>query len=205
MYNCTIITDDDMIYRLISLELNAKGIITSSYSGSISDTDIWVLDLDTAAKSHREISSLSDGRLICFGLKDKSEYKSFSKIKSFFRRPFDIRELAGAVCASVNPAEPLSGISPAGIENIEFNHDAKSVTMFGKTVHLSPNEYRLFSVLYENKGKVVTREKLIDSLSSSDAEFPLNVYIKYLRNKLDGAYRIKLIHTVRGVGYVIKQ
>ena len=81
------------------------------------------------------------------------------------------------------------------------------VTVRGRDVELTKKEFDLLRCLLENKGRVLTREVLLDSVWGFDFVGETNsvdVYVRFLRSKLDEAFDIKLIHTVRGVGYVIK-
>ena len=82
------------------------------------------------------------------------------------------------------------------------------VTVRGQSVELTKKEFDLLRHLLENKGRVLTRETLLDAVWGFDFVGETNsvdVYIRFLRSKLDDAFDLKLIHTVRGVGYVIKE
>ena len=82
------------------------------------------------------------------------------------------------------------------------------ITVRGQEVELTKKEFDLLRHLLENKGRVLTREALLDSVWGFDFVGETNsvdVYIRFLRSKIDEAFGIKLIHTVRGVGYVIKE
>ncbi len=82
------------------------------------------------------------------------------------------------------------------------------VSVRGQPVELTKKEFDLLRCLLENKGRVLTREALLDAVWGFDFVGETNsvdVYIRFLRGKLDDAFGIKLIHTVRGVGYVIKE
>ena len=82
------------------------------------------------------------------------------------------------------------------------------VTVRGQEVELTKKEFDLLRHLLENKGRVLTREALLDSVWGFDFVGETNsvdVYIRFLRSKIDESFGIKLIHTVRGVGYVIKE
>ena len=81
------------------------------------------------------------------------------------------------------------------------------VQVGSEPVELTKKEFDLLHCLLENKGRVLTREALLDSVWGFDFVGETNsvdVYIRFLRSKLDEAFDIKLIYTVRGVGYVIK-
>jgi DNA-binding response OmpR family regulator len=74
-------------------------------------------------------------------------------------------------------------------------------------VELTKREFDLLHYLLENKGLVVSREALLENVWDFDFDGGTNavdVYVRFLRTKIDEQYNIKLIHTVRGVGYVIK-
>ena len=82
------------------------------------------------------------------------------------------------------------------------------VTVGGQGVELTKKEFDLLHCLLENRGRVLSRETLLDSVWGFDFVGETNsvdVYIRFLRSKLDDAFGLKLIHTVRGVGYVIKE
>ena len=86
--------------------------------------------------------------------------------------------------------------------------DRHSVTVKGQGVELTKKEFDLLRHLLENKGRVLSREALLDSVWGFDFVGETNsvdVYIRFLRSKIDEAFGIKLIHTVRGVGYVIRE
>ena len=86
--------------------------------------------------------------------------------------------------------------------------EGHQVTVKGTPVELTKKEFDLLRHLLENKGRVLSREVLLDAVWGFDFVGETNsvdVYIRFLRGKLDDAFGIKLIHTVRGVGYVIKE
>jgi len=87
--------------------------------------------------------------------------------------------------------------------------DAKShiVTAAGTPIELTKREFDLLEYLLVNKGVVVTRDMLMENVWDYDYDGGTNsvdVYIRFLRTKIDEVHNIKLIHTVRGVGYVIR-
>ena len=81
------------------------------------------------------------------------------------------------------------------------------VTYDGSRVELTHREFELLRVLLENKNIVISRDTLLEKVCGYDYMGETNiidVYVRYLRSKLDEVYHIKLIQTVRGVGYCIK-
>lgn len=78
----------------------------------------------------------------------------------------------------------------------------------GREISLSTKEYQLLEYLMHNQGVVLSREKIEDHIWNYDYEGGTNVvdvYISYLRKKIDDGYTNKLIHTVRGQGYVLRE
>ena len=85
--------------------------------------------------------------------------------------------------------------------------DSRSVTRGGEAIVLTSREFALLEYMLRNKGVVLSREKIENNLWNFDYEGGTNavdVYIRYLRKKIDEAFPQKLIHTVRGVGYVLR-
>jgi two-component system copper resistance phosphate regulon response regulator CusR len=94
------------------------------------------------------------------------------------------------------------------IADLIMDDDAKKVTRSDKEISLTSTEYRLLLTLLKNKGKVLSRIELLEN--AWDINFNLgtnvvDVYINYLRKKLDANFDPKLIHTVIGMGYILKE
>lgn len=82
------------------------------------------------------------------------------------------------------------------------------MTVNGQSVALTRREFDLLRCLLEHKEKVLTREALLDNVWGFDFAGETNavdVYIRFLRSKIDEKFGVKIIHTVRGVGYVIRE
>lgn len=93
------------------------------------------------------------------------------------------------------------------IDDISIDTASMHVERAGKNIPLSAKEYELLRYLAMNKGVVLSRGKIEDHIWNYDYEGGTNVvdvYIRYLRKKIDDGFEKKLIHTVRGAGYVIK-
>lgn len=93
------------------------------------------------------------------------------------------------------------------IDDLSINRLTKEVKRAGKSIHLSKKEYNLLEYMMLHKGEVLSRERLEEASSDFDYEGYSNVidvYIKLLRKKVDKNFDTKLIHTVRGFGYVLK-
>ena len=84
----------------------------------------------------------------------------------------------------------------------------REVTREGRVISLTAKEYQLLEYLMYNKGIVLSRSRIEDHIWNYDYEGGTNVvdvYIRYLRKKIDDGYEQKLIHTVRGAGYVLRE
>ena len=93
------------------------------------------------------------------------------------------------------------------INGIIIDKDAFKVTVNGHQLELTKTEYDLLYVLAENRNHVMQREQILDHVWRYNSEVETNVvdvYIRYLRNKLKPFNKEKSIETVRGVGYVIR-
>ena len=85
---------------------------------------------------------------------------------------------------------------------------AVRVTRGGKEVQLTPHEFKLLHYLLINKGKVLTREMILNRVWQYSLDVDsrvVDVYVGYLRKKIDGSSTKKLISSVRGFGYIIKE
>lgn len=94
------------------------------------------------------------------------------------------------------------------INDLEINTANHEVKREGKTINLSAREYALLEYLAYNKDRVVSRSDIVEHIYHEEADMDSNVvdvYINYLRNKIDKDFRDKLIHTVRGSGYMLKE
>jgi DNA-binding response OmpR family regulator len=94
------------------------------------------------------------------------------------------------------------------IADLIVDDDAKTVIRAGKLITLTATEYRLLISLLKNKGKVMSRMELLENVWDINFNLETNVvdvYINYLRKKIDNKFETKIIQTVIGMGYVIKE
>ena len=127
----------------------------------------------------------------------------------YITKPFAIEELLARIRAALRGKSGPGGPSvPLAAGPLVMDVDKHQVTVRGQNVELTKKEFDLLRCLLENKDRVLTRESLLDAVWGFDFVGETNsvdVYIRFLRSKLDDAFGLKLIHTVRGVGYVIKE
>ena len=94
------------------------------------------------------------------------------------------------------------------VADLVMDLDTRQVSRAGQEVELSAKEYAILECLMRNKGAVLTREKIGSSVWGYDymgGSNIVDVYVRYLRRKLDEPFETKLIQTVRGVGYTIRE
>ena len=125
-------------------------------------------------------------------------------------KPFSPKELmlrVGAVLKRVNKKETNTASEIFELGGLRADFTARIVTIDGKRVEMSPKEYELFFYMIRNANIALSREKLIcevwgyDFIGDSNI---VDVYIRYLRHKIDDHYGIKTIHTIRSVGYLFE-
>ncbi len=93
------------------------------------------------------------------------------------------------------------------VSDLELNTKTLEVRRNGTQIQLTPQEFKLLQYLMSNKGRILTREMILSRiwLYSSDVETRVvDVYMGYLRKKIDKNFNKQLLHSVRGFGYVIK-
>lgn len=125
----------------------------------------------------------------------------------YLAKPFEFQELLLRVRALTrrNGAKPKQILRLA---DLELNLDTKIVTRAGKRIDLTTREYALFEYLMLNKGKTISRVDISERVWSVNFDSNTNVidvYISYLRKKIDKDFTPKLLHTVVGMGYVLRE
>ena len=124
----------------------------------------------------------------------------------YLMKPFSLVELMARVRALLRRgAEPRPAQSRP--DKLVLHRDQCRVERDGRSIDLTPREFALLEVLMKNAGKTLSRAMLTQEVWNMSAEANTNivdVYIKYLRDKIDGEHEEKLIRTVRGMGYVMQ-
>lgn len=126
----------------------------------------------------------------------------------FIAKPFDMSVLMAKINAMLRRTYDFTGASPV-LEHrgAVLNTGDNTLTFEGREIPLSKNEYRILLTLLENKGSVVSRERLMERLWQTDSfvdENTLTVNVGRLRKKLDGAGLPGFVETRFGVGYLVK-
>jgi DNA-binding response OmpR family regulator len=124
----------------------------------------------------------------------------------YLPKPFAFQELLARIRAlgrrKVQAREP----DQLSFEGLKLDLRRRRAERDGKTIELSPKEFSLLEFLMRNEGRVVTRTQILDHLWGYDYATDSNlvdVYIAYLRRKIDKGFDQKLVRTIRGVGYAL--
>lgn len=129
----------------------------------------------------------------------------------YVTKPFAIEELLARIRAAFRVAARTQEEAEGEVLStgpLTLEPDSRQVSVNGQRVELTRKEFDLLEYLLRNKGKVVTRDALLDHVWGFDFVGETNavdVYIRFLRTKIDEKFDLKLIRTVRGVGYVIEE
>ena len=222
-----IVEDERRIARFLQMELEHEGFETEiedngrrAYERIIQgDFDLVLLDIMlpemdglTICKKVRE---LSDIPIIMLTARDEIDDKvqGLDIADDYVTKPFAIPELFARMRAALrkqvkNELETDASVGEVlRLKNITMNIDRHEVMVGDVNVELTKKEFDLLAYLIRNKRSVLTRDQILSQVWGYDYMGDTNVvdvYIRYLRAKLDDKFNEKYIHTMRGVGYVVK-
>ena len=223
MSHICIIEDDAAIAEIERdyLEINGftVSIATDGVSGlNLTQTesfDLILLDLMlpglTGIEICRRVRKFSNVPIIMLTAKDETMDKVAgldSGADDYLTKPFAIEELLARMRVAFKHAH-AGGAKKVILEvqGLEIDTDKRMVTVNGTVVDLTKKEYELLLYLVQNKNIVLSREQILNEVwgySYIGETNVVDVYIRYLRSKIDEAFGIKYIHTIRGVGYYVK-
>ena len=128
----------------------------------------------------------------------------------YLTKPFAIEELLARMRVAFKHSEGsnIAKKTILQVQNLEIDTEKRMVTVDGKVVDLTKKEYELLTYLVQNKNIVLTREQILNEVwgySYIGETNVVDVYIRYLRAKIDEAFGKKYILTIRGVGYYVKE
>ena len=125
----------------------------------------------------------------------------------YISKPFGTQELLARIRV-ITRNKDQGYASVHTLADLKVDSAARTVYRRDREIELSPKEFALLEYMIINKGKVLSREAIEDHIYDVDYEGGsnvVNVYIRFLRRKIDEPFEKKLIHTVRGSGYVLKE
>ena len=179
--------------------------------GEISGSYIEFMKL--ANKSAINIAFVSFENVIN-DFREKTAGKEYSRnIKNniiFIKRPFIIEQFIKEIAAFQKKINKIKTAQPKIIRigDLTIDETSKSVAFGEDKIELTKKEYDLLIFLIKNRGEAVDRKRIFVEVWGFDYYGSTNVvdvFVRYLRNKIDQKYKIKLIHTVRGIGYTIRK
>ncbi|WP_313165174.1 response regulator transcription factor [Sedimentibacter sp.] len=219
-----IVEDEAKIARFLELELKYEGYEIEIASngrdglekGKATDVDVIILDLMLPGLSGievcRRLRQTSDVPIIMLTAKDDISDKVTGLdigADDYMTKPFAVEELLARIRVllkrTVNKTKTDSSIMEIG--KLKLSKNNYKVEYDSENIDLTKKEFELLEFLMINKNIVLTREKILDKVWGYDYFGDTNiidVYIRYLRSKIDQKYSINLIETVRGVGYIIR-
>ncbi len=125
----------------------------------------------------------------------------------YITKPFEMEELLARIRVQLRDNENKEKSNVVIIEDLEINISTMQVKRGGKDIEFSKTEFELLCFLAQNRGIVLRRERILEKVWGYNffgSDNILDVYIKYVRDKIDKPFDKKILETVRGVGYVIR-
>lgn len=222
-----IVEDEHRIARFLQIELEHEGFETEIEENGTrayerimqGNFDLVLLDIMlpgmdglTICKRVREVSSLP---IIMLTAKDDVEDKVAGLdigADDYMTKPFAIEELMARIRNALRKHVPDQDGVPLEerlqVKNLVMYPKRYEVEVDGEPVHLTKKEYSLLEYMMRNRRTVLTRDQILEKVWGYDYSGDTNVvdvYIRYLRAKLDDHFHEKYIYTVRGVGYAVKE
>lgn len=220
-----LVEDEEKLARMVELELRYEGYeVEKAFDGRTGldlalsgQFDLVLLDIMLPALSGMEVLRRlrreSQMPVIMLTARDTVVDKVSGLdmgADDYITKPFAIEELLARIRAALRkrPARTQEERDLLTAGPLAMDTERHEVTVDGQAVELTRREFDLLHYLLENKEKVISRESLLDHVWGFDFVGETNavdVYIRFLRAKIDERFGVKLIHTVRGVGYVIRE
>lgn len=207
------ITTERLIKEGFSVDSTKDGEQAMDYLNS-THYDLVILDIMMPKMNGLEVLSWlrkaeKDTPVIMLTAKDSIQDKIYGLdlgADDYVVKPFSYDELLARIKAILRRSpKPIQNSLQVG--DLSLNRTTNEVMRQGQSIHLSKKEYSMLEYLMMHAGEVVSRESLERISTNFDYEGYSNVidvYMRFLRRKIDDPFQTKLIHTVRGFGYVIK-
>ena len=218
-----VVEDEKRLNRIISEALEDEGYsVDSCFNGldaldyaAGADYDVIILDIMMPKMDGlevvRRLRSGGNSTPVLFLTARDSVADRVTGLESggdyYLVKPFDFQELM-AVVRVMTRKYTGNRSNVYTIADLRLDATAKTVTRAGKSIELTAKEFALLEYMLRNKGVVLSREMIENNLWNYDYEGGTNVvdvYVGYLRKKMDTGFDRKLIHTVWGTGWVLKE
>ena len=223
-----IVEDEEKLARFIELELTFEGYVvekaadgrTGLSMAQSKDYDLIALDVMLPGLNGfevlRRIRQTSSVPIILLTARDDTMDKVAGLdggANDYITKPFAIEELLARIRAVLrNSGAAREGAKTAEhtitAGDLKLSLDSREVWVGDTPVDLTKKEFDLLAYLVQNKGLVMSRDRLLDSVWGYDFVGETNaidVYIRYLRAKIEEPFGLKIIQTIRGVGYIIRE
>lgn len=218
-----VVEDEKHLNRIISEAVEDEGYsVDSCYNGveameflECADYDVMILDINMPKMNGlelvRKLREKGNTTPVLFLTARDSVSDKVEGLESggdyYLTKPFDFQELMAVVHVMTRKyTGNRSNVYTIG--DLSLDSNAKTVTRGGKSIDLTAKEFALLEYMMRNKGVVLSREMIENNLWNYDYEGGTNVvdvYVGYLRKKMDTGFSKKLIHTVWGTGWVLKE
>ncbi|WP_226038086.1 response regulator transcription factor [Aquibacillus saliphilus] len=223
MPNILIVEDEQKLARVIQLELDYEGYQTEiANNGKDALTkilnqswDLILLDILLPGLSGLEVlrrvrNKDTSTPVLLLTARDEVHDKVSGLdlgANDYITKPFQIEELLARIRVHLR-SRPTVQTEQLTIGDLSVNIQTREVIRSEQTIELTPREFDLLVYLMKNENQVLQREQLIEQVWGYDYFGDTNVvdvYIRYLRQKVDKPFENQYIHTIRGVGYSIKE
>ncbi|MFZ7131922.1 MAG: response regulator transcription factor [Eubacteriales bacterium] len=224
MTNVLVVEDEIKIARFLQLELEHEGYeVSLSHDGRTGYDmakknlyDVIILDIMIPLLSGMEVcrrlrqDGISTPIIMLTAKDDISDKVMGLDIGSddYMTKPFAIEELLARIRVVLKrKSHEMMSVNKLEIGKLTLDKDQYVVTYDNQRIDLTKKEFELLEYLMENKNIVLSRDKIIEKVWGYDYMGETNitdVYIRYLRSKIDQKYNTDIIKTIRGVGYQIK-
>ena len=218
-----VVEDEKNLNKLITKKLTSEGytvdscfdgleamdyLSMASYDGVISDVMMPRLDGFQMLQKMRQQGNSTPVLFLTArdSIEDRVEGLDMGA-SDYLVKPFAFQELLARIRVLTRVKAQDTAGSTYSIADLTLNTATRQVTRGGRGISLSAKEFALLEYLMRNKDRVLSRDQIENNLWNFDYESGTNavdVYIRYLRKKIDEDFDRKLIHTVRGVGYVLR-
>ena len=224
MQKILIVEDEKKLARYLQLELMHEGYdirVVHDGRSAIEQHEAWGSDLILLDLMLPELSGIEVCRrirqhdnvpIIMLTAKDDVSDKVMGLdmgADDYMTKPFAIEELLARIRVALkrHSSEREGGARVLEEGPLRLDRDSRELSWNGQNIPLTKKEFDLLEYLMLNRGVAVSRSELLDKVwgySYAGDTNVVDVYIRYLRCKLDDPFHVKLIHTVRGVGYLFR-